>query len=204
MNNKILNLFCEDDYKGEHEAPDKSNGSPMHNVSGIYPEDFYDNDGLRQYAYDDYDKEVYYIVKKVYKRPNTTLYVYRAIPKGLKTTINTGDWVTPSLQYAKDHGRDNLNNSYKIIKKKVHARDLFTDGNSLSEWGYDPQEEDKNERLKSNIRRKIGYLERAIRGEHIILFNKYENDPYYGKTREEFEQMLNDIQLQYKDLDYKI
>jgi hypothetical protein len=52
--------------------------------------------------------------------------------------IEPGNWVTLSLQYAKEHGISNLNGEYKIISKTVKAKDLYTDGNSLSEWGYNP------------------------------------------------------------------
>jgi len=51
--------------------------------------------------------------------------------------INPGDWVSLSLGYAKEHGVNNLRNKYKIISKTVKAKNLFTDGNSLSEVGYD-------------------------------------------------------------------
>ena len=50
--------------------------------------------------------------------------------------INNGDWVTTSRLYAKQHGESNLNNSYKIITKTVKASELYTDGNSIFEWGY--------------------------------------------------------------------
>lgn len=50
--------------------------------------------------------------------------------------INSGDWVTINKQYAKEHGISNLKNSYKIISKVVTAKELFTDGNSIHEWGY--------------------------------------------------------------------
>jgi polyhydroxyalkanoate synthesis regulator phasin len=53
--------------------------------------------------------------------------------------IEKGNWVTPSKNYAKMHGIGALNGKYKIISKTVKAKDLYTDGNSLSEWGYDPQ-----------------------------------------------------------------
>lgn len=56
-----------------------------------------------------------------------------------KTKINQGDWVTICRQYAVDHGDGALNGKFKILTKQVHARDLWTDGNSLHEWGYDPQ-----------------------------------------------------------------
>jgi hypothetical protein len=56
-----------------------------------------------------------------------------------KMTINTGDWITTVRQYAVDHGEGALNGNYKILKKTVFARDVFTDANSIFEFGYDPQ-----------------------------------------------------------------
>ena len=53
--------------------------------------------------------------------------------------INKGDWVTISKSYAKYHGVNNLLNKYKILSKTVRAKDLYTDGNDLNEWGYDPE-----------------------------------------------------------------
>lgn len=55
-----------------------------------------------------------------------------------KLTINAGDWVSLSKKYATEHGKDNLNNKYKILSKSVSAKEVHTDGNSLSEWGYNP------------------------------------------------------------------
>ena len=52
--------------------------------------------------------------------------------------INPGDWVTPILAYAKEHGEANLNNKYRVLQKTVPASTLYTDGNSLVEWGYCP------------------------------------------------------------------
>jgi hypothetical protein len=53
-----------------------------------------------------------------------------------KTKINTGDWVTINPTYAKEHGFSNLNNKYRVLSKTVTAKELFTDGNSIHEWGY--------------------------------------------------------------------
>jgi len=52
--------------------------------------------------------------------------------------INPGDWVTINRDYAKEHGESCLNGSYRIISKLVKASDIFTDGNSIHEWGYYP------------------------------------------------------------------
>ena len=57
----------------------------------------------------------------------------------VKAKINVGDWVTIIRQYAKDHGESALRGNYKIISKLVNARDIFTNGDSIHEWGYYPQ-----------------------------------------------------------------
>ena len=52
--------------------------------------------------------------------------------------INSGDWVTIVRNYAKEHGKDNLRNKYRILSKKVKASQVWFDGNSLNEAGYSP------------------------------------------------------------------
>lgn len=55
-----------------------------------------------------------------------------------KLEINPHDWVTTVRQYAVDHGEASLKGDYKILKKIVPAKHLFTDANSIFEFGYDP------------------------------------------------------------------
>jgi hypothetical protein len=50
--------------------------------------------------------------------------------------INDGDWVTIDKQYAVQHGESALNGKYKILSKTVLAKNLYTDANSIYEWGY--------------------------------------------------------------------
>ena len=130
------------DYKGEHSAPMAEDGAPLWNVSanGIYPDDVYGPNGMSWYGTGDrfLDSEAYNILRKAHGRRDKQLTVYRAVPKGVKG-INRGDWITTVRQYAKDHGESALNGEYDILKKSVTARDIFTDGNSWLEWGYDPQ-----------------------------------------------------------------
>ena len=67
-----------------------------------------------------------------------------------KTKINSGDWVTINPIYAKQHGLSHLNNKYKILTKTVLAKNLFTDGNDVNEWGYvDSISEITNENLQA-------------------------------------------------------
>lgn len=53
-------------------------------------------------------------------------------------TINVGDWVTINKEYAKEHGEAWLKGDYKILSKSVKAKDIFTEGDSIQEWGYYP------------------------------------------------------------------
>lgn len=71
-----------------------------------------------------------------------------------KVDINPGDWVTLSRNYAADHGKAHLNGDYVILSRKVRADELFTEGESIQEWGYWPKKQlDKYEidkELKKN------------------------------------------------------
>ena len=52
--------------------------------------------------------------------------------------INSGDWVTLNRNYAIEHGKSSLRGKYKIVSKSVAAKTLYTDANSVHEFGYDP------------------------------------------------------------------
>jgi hypothetical protein len=60
----------------------------------------------------------------------------KELPLDGKVKINSGDWVTINPAYAKEHGIAHFNNKYRILTKTVFAKNLFTDGNSIHEWGY--------------------------------------------------------------------
>jgi len=53
--------------------------------------------------------------------------------------INPGDWVTINRDYAKEHGHANLQGKFKILSKTVKAKEIFTNGDSIHEWGYWPE-----------------------------------------------------------------
>ncbi len=66
----------------------------------------------------------------------------RNMPDEPKTEIgiNSGDWVTLTKEYAKDHGESALKGQYKILSKKVKAKDIWTNADSIHEFGYHPSE----------------------------------------------------------------
>jgi len=131
-------------YKGQHQAPTKDGGAPLWNLKDTYPDDFYSSQGARFYgdgADEARDRMIVSQMQSMKGRPDKPVTIYRAVPKSVPTkeALNTGDWITLDRQYAKEHGEGALNGDYKIVKKTVKARDLFTNGDSIYEMGYDPQ-----------------------------------------------------------------
>ena len=130
----------EGDYRGEHIAPSKDGGAPLYDLTteGMYPEDVYGPNGGRYYAPDEPD--AFYKCMSYKGRPNKVITIYRAVPADLvRPKITPGDWVAITPAYAREHGRSHLQGAFKVLTKTVYARDIYTEGNSLDEWGYDPQ-----------------------------------------------------------------
>jgi hypothetical protein len=134
------------EHVGLHMAPLSDSGSPLWDLSGTYPDDVYSHKGMQYYGTSEpWDSESWSTILNFRNRPNAALRVYRAVPKTVKgkgnTAIKPGDWVTTSKRYAINHGKSALNGEYRVLSKVVKARDLFTNGDSWHEWGYDPQPE---------------------------------------------------------------
>jgi hypothetical protein len=130
-------------YRVNHTAPRPEGANSLDNITDVFPEDIYGEQGVRYYGTGDIkaDKRVIKIIKAMRGNPEKEVTIYRAVPKDI-TTVNSGDWVTLDKEYAEQHGYD-PNDSSKdmpVISKKVKAKELFTDGNSIFEWGYHPSE----------------------------------------------------------------
>ena len=125
------------EYRGSHTAPNAQvYGATLDNLTGIMPKDVYTVTGKNLYGIGDsaIDSEWWRAAMKVKGNPNAEVEVYRAVPKGVKN-INSGDWVTTSPTYAKWHGENVLDGNYEIIKQKVKANTLSTEGYPY-EFGY--------------------------------------------------------------------
>jgi GNAT superfamily N-acetyltransferase len=129
----------DDDYRGSHRAPSGENGEgSLDAMNRTYPDDLYSPNGARYYGMSNgLDKLAHQIILKAKGNPDAEVSVYRAVPKGVKESINAGDWVTTVRQYAEMHG-ERFKDGMKIIEKKVRAGDLFTEGNSIFEFGWNP------------------------------------------------------------------
>jgi len=86
------------------------------------------------------DIETVSLIQSLRNKPDRQIRIYRAIQKTAKPSFNIGDWVTVNKKYAIEHGQTHLQgNPFRIISKVVYARDIYTNGDSIHEWGYDPQ-----------------------------------------------------------------
>lgn len=131
-------------YRGEHKAPGPDFGAPLHDLTGggqMYPSDVYSASASRIYGtgYPQADREAFDLAKRVRGNPNAQVTMYRAVPKDESIkSINPGDWVSLSKSYAQNHGESVLGKDYKIISQKVKAKDLWTNADSIHEFGYHP------------------------------------------------------------------
>jgi hypothetical protein len=132
-------------YRGQHTAPGPDFGAPLHDLTGggqMYPADVYSEKAAQYYGSGNRkaDMEAFNLAKRVRNNPDAEVTMYRAVPKNADVSaINAGDWVTLSKDYAKNHGEAVLGNDYKILSQKVKAKDLWTNADSIQEFGYQPQ-----------------------------------------------------------------
>jgi hypothetical protein len=131
------------DYSGEHKAPQRDSGAPLDNLKDVYPDDVYGPNAARYYGVasgDATDKAAIRIIQATKGKPDAPVKVFRAIPKDIQSNeINPGDWITTMKSYAVTHGEGALGGDYKILEKTVPAGDLYTNGDSIFEFGYDPK-----------------------------------------------------------------
>lgn len=141
--------YVGNDYRMQHEAPSAENdGVRLDELrdNGLVPDDYWTHP--QWYVSTPEEAAAHRAVvaamrsadarKAAGKSPGSAaMAVYRAIPKTVKDgAIRNGDWVTPSLEYAKMEG-ESIPGGYRIISLPASAKSLYWDGNSVAEFGYD-------------------------------------------------------------------
>ena len=130
------------DYKMDHSAPEPEGANSGSDISDVFPDSPSDKNFERYYGTGDKiaDQQSISVMKQMENNPEKEITIYRAAPVGKE--INDGDWITLSKKYATDHGERHLDHldAFDIIEKKVKAKDVFTNGDSINEWGYYPQD----------------------------------------------------------------
>jgi hypothetical protein len=125
------------DYRGYHTAPRRADGfgAPATDVEEMMP-DFYERPNIYTTGMPTADKESVSALMAIRGKPTKPVTIYRAVPEGVDK-INAGDWVTMSPTYAKQHLLSNLEAGH-VISRTIPAGDLWFDGDSINEFGYDP------------------------------------------------------------------
>ena len=117
---------------------------------------------------------------KVVDMPKVT--VYRAVPKDVVSAFRNGDWISLSRDYAVSHGKNALHGEYSIQKMEVPAHQIWTDGNDMSEWGFDDGKDLIYKNVKNN-RKSNALFELDNKGKVIPLsqrFNEKKKDIRYS------------------------
>ena len=98
-------LDGKEDYRGLHTAPGSDNGSPLHDLSGTYPDDVYSSDGPRFYGHygDSRDMFPFSIIRRLRGRPNASVEIFRAIPKVLTNEEKMNDLLQQKRYIMKYH-----------------------------------------------------------------------------------------------------
>jgi hypothetical protein len=112
-------------------------------MNGVYPADVYTRPDW--YESGEGLQEMHKIMR-LRGRPDAFAWIFRAVPSDVagplegrvSRLITPGEWVTTSKKYAQEHGDSALNGEYVVVARRVRARDIYTEGNSIFEWGYNP------------------------------------------------------------------
>lgn len=126
----------EEDYRLQHGAPDESS-APLHDIESAMP-DIHEHPEYYRHGTEGEDESLA-VIHRVRNRPDAKVHIYRAIPaehahKGFKT----GDWVSTSPSYARQHARANEESGaddWPVIRTTVPAKHLQNDGDP-TEYGY--------------------------------------------------------------------
>tara|TARA_R110002167_G_scaffold59421_1_gene168328 strand:+ start:1666 stop:2910 length:1245 start_codon:yes stop_codon:yes gene_type:complete len=134
--NRAREAQLQEGYKMQHTAPMREDNPSGDDVTNVFDKDIYTGNALRYFGTgSDYDNKAIKIIQGMKGNPDKPVTIYRAVPKSVKD-INSTDWVTTTKEYAQDHMKGE--NGWHILSKKVKAKDIATDGNSIHEFGYDP------------------------------------------------------------------
>jgi hypothetical protein len=125
-------------YRGSHRAPMKNESNAMASDVDLVMPDYYEHPEYYSHMSKFIDNHTHKILSKIRNKLDAEITIYRAIPKSLgEKTINPGDWVTVNKHYATEHCKV-LDVPCQILTKKVKASELYTNGDSPHEFGYDP------------------------------------------------------------------
>ena len=177
---RILKMGQHSSYYQIDQSPHAGYNTPLHEIEQAFPDihespHYYDNrqSNPRNFeqsgfygATEDMFGETLRIMNESRNNPSNKVRIYRAIPDDGSIPdedheINEGDWVALSESYAHEHGNDYLDGDYVVLDKLVDAQHLYSNGDSIYEFGYDTAEKDIekaswDEQAYNNFKRLMG------------------------------------------------
>ena len=133
----------DESWKMDHKAPNSSDGysNSMDSIDKSYGSDgsIYSQQAVYYYGEGrSYDNKAISVIKSARNNPEKMIKIYRAVPNSIRDTrVRNGDWVAIVKEYAVEHGERIFDDNYRIIENTVPAKQLFSNGDSINEWGYD-------------------------------------------------------------------
>lgn len=124
------------DYLMQHRAPTKDDDDfhqPLHTLTKIYPSNVYE----KPEWYGLIHSETHGQILAARGEPNAVMTIYRGVPKGVRE-IHPGDWVALSKEYAEAESLQagNSDEEGEVIAIEVPASVIYTNADSLEEWGF--------------------------------------------------------------------
>lgn len=114
-----------------------ADGDEIWNLSatGTFPPDVYDHP--EWYSFGEWTPLCAAVIRSVRGRPDGEVRIYRAAPPGV-TRIDSGDWVTTHLGYARQHAMrtDDPSEDWPVLTALVRADAVRSGGSDIVEWGY--------------------------------------------------------------------
>lgn len=103
----------------------------------VVGQDVYDNPSQYSgFSREQFFRETVQQIRSAKGNPEAEITIYRATTSD---SINSGDWVTLSRGYAEQYLDDE---SFKVVTKRVKAKDVLWPGDDLMEFGYFPGDDD--------------------------------------------------------------
>jgi len=124
-----------DDYGMSHQP--LLDGPSIDRLDEMFGEDVYTHPEWGYGISPEFDGPAARVLRAVRGKPEAMVTIYRALPPG-HTQIETGNWVTTVLAYARQHAMQNDNpaDDWPVIMASVPAKYVVTGGSDIVEWGY--------------------------------------------------------------------
>lgn len=177
-------------YRSKHKAPHRDGDGYNANIidlakgHGIVPADMWTRPRDYGIGIEEHSEESFGVIRKAVeaarrfvdgkRRGEPEVSVYRAVSSGVKEgSPRNADWVSPSRAYAERHGETVLNGAYRIQKLKAKASELYWNGDSINEWGFDDGKNYAYRNTKNN-RKLFDAVVRDEAGEVVPLSKRFD------------------------------